>query len=270
MKSARRSFDAAPNHKFLGFVQVAFSQSELLLVLLIAVHTSRSSQRSLFLVAVLAALALFATACGTSTDGTSSGVATLEDVAVADAIDDDGDATLAADEAALQFSQCMRDEGLDFGDIGVDAEGNPNVIEAFQAAGIEPRSAEFQEAIQNCGDSLEGVGFGGGQRPGLDGNVEVQDALLDFSECLRDEGIEVGDLELGGGPGGEQEQNADGERPEPGEGEREGGFGDRSTRIANALDLDPDDPDTAAALDMCNPVLDTAFANFGPGAPANG
>lgn len=220
------------------------------------------------LIAIVAIVVLVGAACGTSEAGTASGVASLEDVAAADEPTTGDGATgtdsesvgLAADEAALEFSQCMRDEGLEFPDIGVDAQGNPDIRDAFQDAGIQPGSAEFDDAIEVCGEVLQGAGFGGG-RQGFADNTELQDSLVAFSECLRDEGLDVGDVQLGGGQGGGQ---ADG--PGAGRGQGQGGFGDRSSRIAAGLGLDAEDPAVAAALDTCNPILDEAFASFGPGA----
>lgn len=253
-----------------------------------------SSPRPLHLTAILiAALALVAAACGSNSSDVASGVASLEDVAAAEdesATDNNaetqatGDATLEADEAALQFSQCMRDEGLDFPDIGVDAEGNPDIRDAFQNSGTQPGSPEFREAMDSCGELLDGIGFGG-RRAGLADNTELQDALVAYSDCLRDEGLDVGDLQLGGpqagaqgaGQAGAQDsagqdgagQDSADDTPQPGQGRRQGGFGDPSARIAQALDLDPEDPEVAAALDTCAPVLDTALSQFGPGARAN-
>lgn len=220
----------------------------------------------------IAVLALIAAACGsTSSDGTASGVASLEDVAAAEDETADtqpaGDVTLEADEAALQFSQCMRDEGLDFPDIGVDAEGNPDIRDAFQNSGTQPGSSEFRDAMDSCGELLDVVGFGGG-RAGLADNTELQDALVKYSECLRDQGLDVGDLQLGGGQGGGEDgaqgagQGGEGE-PQPGQGRRQRGFGDPGARIAQALDLDAEDPDVVAALDTCSPVLETAPSQFG-------
>lgn len=241
-------------------------------------HPSHSPYRSVLL--VLAAFVLLAAACSGS-DGEPTGVATLEGVAGADEpggeeTPTDGpdsiDATLAADEAALEFSQCMRDQGLDFPDIGVNTEGNPDIGEAFQNSDVQPRSEEFRDAIQECGDILQGAGFGGG-RGRLADNTEIQDAFVEFSECIRDEGFDVGDLQFGG-PGGGNGPGAgdgppDGDRPQRGQGRGQGGFGDRSNRIAEALGLDPQDPGVEAALAECSPILDTAFSQFGPGASNN-
>ena len=177
------------------------------------------------------------------------------------------------DEAALEFSECLRGEGLDVPDIGVDADGNIDLRDAFAGAG--PGQEGFREAMEACGEILEGIAFGGGAG-GVRDDSAMADAFLELTECIRAEGFEdIPDLTFqapGGRPGGDgeaPEPPADGETPEPGEGRGPEGFGDRTTMIAAQLDLDPDDPEVAAALDTCMPVLDEALGGFAPGgAPA--
>ena len=178
----------------------------------------------------------------------------------------EGDEEMSADEAALAFSQCLRDEGLDVADIGVDADGNIDVRSALQ--GIDPGSTGFREALESCREILEGVGFGGRQGPGgLADNTEIADALLEFSDCIRDEGFEdVADLTIGRpDAGADTDDDPDGAPPAGGGGDREGGFGDRSTRFAERMGLDPEDPDVVAAMDECMPIVDQAFASAGLG-----
>ena len=111
-------------------------------------------------------------------------------------------------------------------------------------------------------------------RTGVGDNVVLQDALVEYTDCIRDQGFDVGDITLGGpGPGG---PNADGAQnaPEAGQGQgdnarggnRQGGFGDPAQRLANRLGLDMEDPDVQAALEVCQPIIDEAFTGFGPGA----
>lgn len=218
--------------------------------------------------------------CGSGASAESSdGLATLETTdedsgASADDVVAVADGDLAADEAALALSECLRSEGLDVPDIGVDADGNIDLRGAFQDLG--PGDESFRTAMAACSDVLEGVEFGGGGRgAGLQDNTEVQDALLEFSDCIRSEGFEdIADLTFGA-PGAGQavgatppEDGADGEGP--GRGQREGGFGDRNDQFAERLGLDPEDPDVIAALEVCSPIIDQAFSDAGIGQPGEG
>lgn len=219
---------------------------------------------------VLCSFALALAACGSSESAGTDGVATLEsaDSSVsADGTDTAAEGDLSAEEAALAFSECMRDEGVDFPDIGVDADGNIQLRESF--AELDPTSADFRTANETCQPLLADAGFGAGGRAAIGENVEIQDALVEFSDCIRDEGFDVGDLTLGGpgagagAPAAGDGDAADGEAR--GAGQRQGGFGDPSERLATQLGLDVEDPDVSAAIESCSPILDTAFADQGIG-----
>ncbi len=229
---------------------------------------------------MVAILGLLITACGNSADDGGSEVATLDTeltdlVTAAEAAASDGEPTasdLSPDEAALAFSQCMRDEGLDFPDLSLDAEGNIELRAAFQT--VNPQVEGFREAMGVCGEILQqSTGFGGDRRSLIE-SPEVQDALLGFSQCVRDEGYDVGDLTLerpGGGPGqgpgagaGAGSENPAGEGN--GEGpERQPGFGNRSARLAENLGLDYDDPAVQETIEGCMPIIEDAFAQAGVG-----
>lgn len=238
---------------------------------------------------LVAAIALVAAACG-GEDEAEVAVATLEDTNVA-TLTDSADAAVIPgedapetdpEEAALAFSQCMRDEGIDFPDLAVDAEGNINLREGFES--IDRDDESFRDAMGVCQDELAAGGFGGGRQQALD-SPELQDGLVAFSDCIRDEGFDVGDLTLGqgpgagNGPGAGQGANTDQAAAEgetdgdggPAQGQREGGFGNRSARIAGQLGLDAEDPAVVEALELCNPILDEAFTAAGvAGRGANG
>ncbi len=223
--------------------------------------------------AILALLAilLIAGACSTDSAADESGVASLEsdsgtplgDAAAARTLDG---ATQEVDpeEVALEFSACMREEGVDFPDLGVDADGRLNLRSGFE--GLDPRSDEFRSAMDICQPIIESAGFGAGGRAAIGENVEIQDALVEFSACVRDGGYDVGDLNLGG-PGNGGQAPADGEQgDEPrGQGQGQGGFGDRTARFADQLGLDFEDPEVAAVIDGCMPVIDEAFTAAGIG-----
>ena len=230
------------------------------------------------LVTIMVALTLTAAACSSEQNGAVAEVASLQtdagsdvgDAADAATVADAAASDLSADEVALEFSQCMRDEGLDFPDLSVDANGDIDLREGFQS--VERNADGFGEAMDTCGSLLEGTAFGGGRGAAQD-SPEFQDGLLAFSACVRDDGYDVGDLTLGGGPGGgpggegANEDSTAGAGPVAGdgqEGQRQGGFGNRGARFAENLGLDYEDPAVAETIDACMPIIDEAFAGFGP------
>lgn len=244
--------------------------------------TSRGSVgRFLPLFAGIAALVLLLAACGGSSTA-SDGVARLDETtsSAADS-ESDGD-EVDEEEALLAFAQCMREEGVDWPDPTVGDNGNLGFGGALRDGDIDFRSPEVTEAREQCSEGLEDVTFGRG-RLDEEGQTQMQDALVEFTECLRDEGLDVGDIDFGGGApgggapgggapgggapdGGAPDGGAPGERPAGGSGDGAGPRGDPSARIAEILDLDPDDPDVQAALETCQPVLEQSVPS-GPQAP---
>lgn len=93
------------------------------------------------------------------------------------------------EEGVLSFAQCMREEGIDFPDPTFDADGNPN----FQEFDLASENQEkFEAAFTNCEDILRNA------LPDefdLDPEVEAAliDASLEFSQCMRDQGIDFPD-----------------------------------------------------------------------------
>ncbi len=235
------------------------------------------SRRPIFQLAVFSVCgALALSACGSGDASEAAADSELATLETSDSIAaGDSDAIVAAvgemtaDQAALALSECLRAEGIDVPDIGVDANGNIDLRGAFQDLG--PGDELFRDAMDVCRETLDGVEFGGGGRGALADNTEIQDAFLEFSDCIRAEGFEdIADLTFGRPDGGQPADDGDGARPEPGQGDREGGFGDRSGFFAQRLDLDPEDPAVIAALDVCSPIIDQAFTDAGVGQPGAG
>ncbi len=235
--------------------------------------------RALRCLPIALGLAFVASACGGGEE-TTTGIASLEDVASAEGIDAEPDAdstgedagVVSADEAALDLSACIRDAGFDIPDIGIDADGNPDIRSATESGNFDFRDQGFRDAMQACSGTVEGVTFGGGRdRAGLAENPEIQDAAIAFSDCIRAEGFDVGDLTLGQGPAGQADGDAaDGEAPaagQRGQGQGQGGFGDPSDRFAVQLGLDPEDPSVMDALETCGPIIEEVFSTAGVGQP---
>ena len=187
------------------------------------------------IIILIAALAVVLAACSGSSD---EGVATLEDTDraeldqsledVAEGVDDE--------QALLAFAACMRDNGVEaFPDPSLNADGSVDfgVGNGDPFADVDGDTAE--NALNSCIGELAGAAFAPG---GSDFDLtEIQDAMVDFAACMRENGIDFDDPDLsnfGFGEGG-----------------MENPFGD----------LDVEDPQVAAAIEECQ----SAFTGFGFG-----
>jgi len=188
----------------------------------------------------LAGSTLILAACG---DGESddSEVATLETTTTV-ATQEPGTTTTTIDQeaAALDLTQCLRDQGLELEDPTVDADGNVQIGE-FIGEPPDLTDEEIQELLDACEEFIEGFtqGF---EIPDL---TELEDTFLEFAACMRDNGYDMPDPDFSGGlfgAGGE-----DGAPPA-------GPFGE----------IDPNDPDFQTAFQVCQPIL--AQLGF-PGTP---
>lgn len=124
---------------------------------------------------------------------------------------------VSEEELALQFAQCMRDEGIDnWPDPATNADGSID-ISGGGAVGPGPASEvafgsdEVQAAIPTCGPIIAGASFLPNNGQGL--STEAQDQLLAFAQCLRDEGVDVSDPDLSGGAAGLLDWEFDAEDP---------------------------------------------------------
>ena len=203
---------------------------------------------------LLVALGLIATACGGSADA-DAGVASLETTdttAASDAVAGE-DVAVDAEQAMLDLAACLRDNGVEIEDPTVDASGNVQfggLRGATAADGAEIDREAFRAAMDQCQESLEGVALGFGGRGEID-VTELQDTMVEYAACMRDNGYDMDDPDLtnsGPGSGGE-----------PGEGGGGGPFGD----------IDRDDPDYLAAQDVCGDILG-GLPGGGLGRPGGG
>jgi hypothetical protein len=245
--------------------------------------STNTSARTPILVAAFLGLAILASAC--ASDGASAetaGVASVDDLdastidaaaaAATETASDDTSSAVSPEEAGLLLSSCMRENGFDdFPDPTFDSEGNLNLRDAITSSGIDFRDQTVRAQLDVCREEAGADNFGAGG--GGNGREAIQEQLLVYTDCLRSEGLDVGDLNFGGGAQGQGQAQGDGANDPPRQGQAQGNAGaggNRGDRIASALGLDADDPDTAAALDACQGTLDEALAGFGArgGAPA--
>ncbi len=135
--------------------------------------------------AVVLIVALVAFACGGS-----DGEGELEGVASIESPGESGEqgSRIGFEEGLLQFTACMRDNGIDLPDIQVDADGQP-ILSTGVLEGVDTQSAEFNQAFLACvGILTDAAPVQLGSDPEL--QAAVQDALRDFSRCMREEGVE--------------------------------------------------------------------------------
>jgi hypothetical protein len=188
--------------------------------------------------AVALTLMLVAAACGGPTG--SNGVASLSSANPAGASAAPSDGPVDFQQALLDYTQCLRDNGLDVPDPQFGADGGPQFGGGTGGGGrfgdIDLNSPEFQAAQEACSGLLAGVQRQ--QDPAAQADRQAQ--LLVFAQCMRDEGIDFPDPQLGTGG-------------RPGFG---GGFGN----------LDFQAPEVQAALEVCR----TNLGAFGPGGGAPG
>jgi hypothetical protein len=103
--------------------------------------------------------------------------------------------------AFLAFAACMREHGVDMpdpqfqtgpnggGSLSVTVNGDPNT------GGDDP----VKKADEACRHLIQGVTLGQGNGPGMD--PATQEALLKFSACMRDHGIDMPDPQFDGNGG---------------------------------------------------------------------
>ncbi len=105
---------------------------------------------------------------------------------------------LTDEEITTDFTVCMRDHGLDVPDPELNADGSIDWGAIKQAIGQEPKSGRSSKALEECLHLLEGATFSEKEAP--EDEIELQDGLLAFAQCLRDEGIDVPDPDFSDDP----------------------------------------------------------------------
>ena len=99
-----------------------------------------------------------------------------------------------AQEGALKFARCMREQGIDFPDPQVGENGLVRVAPG-PGRGPDPNDPKLRSAHEACGEHLES----GGEAPDAALTAERQEAMLAYARCMRDEGVNVPDPNPRGG-----------------------------------------------------------------------
>jgi hypothetical protein len=129
----------------------------------------RRRQRAAVALAAFTVLGLGLVGCGGDSEAAS------------DSTGGSGSSSSEDREAELvAYAECMRENGVpEF----PDPEGGRLQMHAGPGTGVDPNSPEFQAAEQECEDlKPEGLGQTGG-------NPEQEEAMLAFSECMRENGV---------------------------------------------------------------------------------
>ena len=174
--------------------------------------TTLRARWKLVLVVVAAAVILSLTACGSSGSGSPK-------AAVSD-----------AEQAMLDFAQCMRDNGVA---SFPDPVAKPDGTFGFQRPqGVSPRALD--DALASCKSKAQAAGIDTGSATP---DTDAQDQLLKLSRCMRENGIP--------------------EFPDPTPGS------DAISGLHSLFsDYDLDSPRVAKALQSCGYILNQIF---GPG-----
>ena len=125
-----------------------------------------------------------------------------------------------AQQAALDFAECMREEGVDV----PDPEPGSTGFTIDTESGIDPTDPAFQSAEQECRRFLEAAAGGSG----IERVTEIPDEAFEFAKCMREQGIDFPDPKVENG-----------------------------MAVIGPEDptLDPDDPEMRAASETCQELL---------------
>jgi hypothetical protein len=138
------------------------------------------------LVALLLVAAALASACGSDVEDVAS--LTETGVTATPTPTTEPAADLVEGEAELlAFTQCMREQGIEYQDAVVNANGiiqRPQLVE-----GVETTRAEVGAATEACDVHIEGLTFG---RERTDLSEEI-DEFVALASCLREAGVEIDD-----------------------------------------------------------------------------
>jgi hypothetical protein len=125
-------------------------------------------------------------ACGSDSDDVPS-LRTIEDTQLADPTPDAADSVIDNETMMMAFTECMRDQGIEFYDPVVDSEGNVGKPEPVE--GVRVNKGTLGAAWEACAQHLEGFTF---EKKRVDVSEQV-DQFVALATCLREKGYDVDD-----------------------------------------------------------------------------
>jgi hypothetical protein len=145
------------------------------------------------------------TACGGGGGG-GDGVATLGDGTATTEGSGSGAGNELTDaereDAMLEFTDCMREHGVDMPDPTSGGPGGKGGVGAIEVHGEGPGgdSTEFEAANEACRSILDDA-FGAPVEPSAEEQAQMEDDMLAFAQCMRDHGVDMPDPDFSAGGG---------------------------------------------------------------------
>lgn len=106
------------------------------------------------------------------------------------------------EDLTISFVDCMRSEGFNVSDPTLNADGTVDLSEIRKSIAQNPdfdfRDSKTLNSLDKCLPILEDATFS--QIPSQEDEIEFQDNLLSFAECIRSQGIEIPDPDFSDGP----------------------------------------------------------------------
>jgi hypothetical protein len=133
----------------------------------------------IFLFVAMAAIGLLLTACGSESNDVPSLAATPTPGAA--------DEVLDVEASMMEFTECLRNEGMEITDPMVDSDGNiqmPQLVEGATAS-----KEEWVAAYEVCGEIIENITF---EKEEVDRSEQV-DQYVELAACMREEGFDIED-----------------------------------------------------------------------------
>lgn len=147
--------------------------------------------------ALLLLLGLAVAACGGAAD---DAVASLDETTATTT--PSGNTEIDSEQALLDFAQCMRDNGIaDFPDPSTDADGNVRPFGSGGPGTLDVDPSTLEAARDECTPLIEDLALNFLRT----NRADIEDQLVEFASCMRDEGVDMPDPDfsnlLGGGRG---------------------------------------------------------------------
>lgn len=115
------------------------------------------------------------------------------------AVDNISETELTDEEIATTFTECVRGHGFNIPDPVLNADGTVDIQALRSSVWNDPMFQTRDRAVLGeCAPLLQGATFA--QTRSQEDMIEIQDNLLDFARCLRDNGVDVPDPDFSSGP----------------------------------------------------------------------